>query len=211
VKARVWLDHVVYAVPDLERAGARWERELGLASVEGGRHVRWGTANRIVPFGTQYLEMIGVVDRDEAVGTAFGRSVLELGGAGGGWMMPVLATDDIEAVGTRLGLDVDVGSRRRADGVEIRWRSAGFDDPRRAAWVPFFIQWDIGPELYPGGAPVEHPSGATGIASVEIAGDAEALAGWTGEPALPFVVSADEPAGVRAVSLATPDGELVVR
>ncbi len=45
------LDHVVFAVPDLDEAAVRFRGEFGLDSTEGGRHERWGTANRIVPLG----------------------------------------------------------------------------------------------------------------------------------------------------------------
>jgi hypothetical protein len=48
------IDHVVYAVPDLDEAAVRLREAFGLDSV-GGRHERWGTANRIVPMGDQYL------------------------------------------------------------------------------------------------------------------------------------------------------------
>jgi len=36
------LDHVVYAVPDLDEAEVRFREEFGLDSTEGGRHERWG-------------------------------------------------------------------------------------------------------------------------------------------------------------------------
>ena len=39
---------------------------LGLTVLEGGRHPGRGTANLIVPFGRQYLELLCIVDEDEA-------------------------------------------------------------------------------------------------------------------------------------------------
>ena len=60
---RVELDHVLIAVTELESAGEAFEERFGLASVEGGRHPAWGTANRIVPLGSSYLELVGVVDK----------------------------------------------------------------------------------------------------------------------------------------------------
>lgn len=45
------IDHVIYATRDLEGAVGRIERELGLASLPGGRHEGLGTHNRIVPLG----------------------------------------------------------------------------------------------------------------------------------------------------------------
>jgi hypothetical protein len=54
------IDHVLYAVSNLDDAAARWAADFGLRSVPGGVHPRWGTANRIVPLGGAYLELIGV-------------------------------------------------------------------------------------------------------------------------------------------------------
>ena len=71
------LDHVVYAAPDLDEAEVRFREEFGLDSSEGGRHERWGTANRIVPLGDQYLELVAAVDGSKAAGTAFGGGLLE--------------------------------------------------------------------------------------------------------------------------------------
>ena len=69
------MDHVIYAVDDLDEAAAGLFDREGLGSVPGGRHEGWGTANRIVPLGDTYLELIAVVDVDEAEGSEFGRGV----------------------------------------------------------------------------------------------------------------------------------------
>ncbi|HEY8778025.1 MAG TPA: VOC family protein [Gaiellaceae bacterium] len=69
------LDHVLIAVGDLAAAAHEFEVEHGLASIEGGRHPGWGTANRIVPLGKSYLELVAVVDQDEAARSDFGRWV----------------------------------------------------------------------------------------------------------------------------------------
>src|SRR5687767_15772991 len=39
-----------------------FEARHGLASVDGGRHRDFGTANRIIPLGSTYLELVAVVD-----------------------------------------------------------------------------------------------------------------------------------------------------
>jgi hypothetical protein len=52
------MDHVIYAVDDLDAAASLMSDREGLASVPGGRHEGWGTANRIVPLGGSYLELI---------------------------------------------------------------------------------------------------------------------------------------------------------
>lgn len=59
------IDHVIVAVNDLAAAAARFERDYGLSSVEGGRHRGLGTGNRIVPLGRSYVELMAVVDETE--------------------------------------------------------------------------------------------------------------------------------------------------
>ena len=69
------LDHIVIAVTDLDVAASAYNEDHHLASIVGGRHPGWGTANRIVPLGDAYLELIAVVDEGEAVESMLGRWV----------------------------------------------------------------------------------------------------------------------------------------
>jgi hypothetical protein len=95
------IDHVLYAVTDLDAAATRFEEDFGLFSIPGGPHPGWGTANRIVPLGPDYLELVGVVDRDAAEASLFGRLVLDAGDGLIGWS---IGTDDLDRVASRLGL-----------------------------------------------------------------------------------------------------------
>jgi hypothetical protein len=203
------LDHVVYAVPDLDEAAVRFREAFGLDSTEGGRHVRWGSANRIVPLGDQYVELVAVVDETAAARTGFGRGVLERASGGGGWLTIAAVAEDLDAVAARLELEIGSGSRTRPDGEILRWRSAGLDDPRREPWMPFFLGWDVPDELHPGRARAGHGVQADGIAWVEVGGDAERLREWLGGEELPIRVIEGEP-GVRRVGVATSDGEIVI-
>jgi hypothetical protein len=203
------LDHVAYAVPDLDQAAVRFRQEFGLDSTEGGRHERWGTANRIVPLGDQYLELVAAVDEPVAAEIAFGRGVLERAAGGGGWLTMAAVADDLDGVATRLGLEVGSGSRTRPDGQTVRWRMAGLDDPRREAWMPFFLAWDVRQDLHPGRARAGHGVRATGIAWVEVRGDAERLRTWLGGDELPIRVTDGEP-GIRRIAISTAHGELVI-
>jgi hypothetical protein len=208
--SRLWIDHVIYAVEDLDAAAASMAEREGLGSVAGGRHDGWGTANRIVPLGESYVELVTVVDDEEAEGSEFGRAVLK-GIAEDrpliGW---VVATDDIDAEAERLELEVEKRSRETADGGTISWRLAGLDRALETGALPFFIQWDVPEEERPGAAEAPHEIDARGIAWVEVASDRKELSEWLGEADLPTRVSYGRPA-LAAAAIATADSELVIR
>ena len=204
------IDHVLLAVPDLDGAGAMLLDEHGLASVEGGRHTGWGTANRIVPLGgRQYLELVGVVDETEATASAFGSAVrasVEQGGGLLGWCVEV---DDADAPAERLGLAVIEGSRRRSDGVTLSWRTAGMEAAVAEQWRPFFLEWRISDDAHPGGASAPHRVEPAGIAWIEVACDLQALREWLDDPT--FEVKLGEgPPGLLSVGIATRAGEVVL-
>jgi catechol 2,3-dioxygenase-like lactoylglutathione lyase family enzyme len=203
------IDHVVFAVPDLDAAADRFRRDHGLDSAAGGRHAGWGTANRIVPLGHDYIELIAVEDEAVAAGTRFGRAVLERAQRGGGWLAISVSTDDLDAVAGRLGLDVTAGARERPDGTEVRWRSAGLEDPRREPFLPFFISWQGAAESHPGRLRAGHGVQATGIARIDVQGDDRSLRSWLGGEDLPIRVT-DAGARVISVALATHAGQLVI-
>jgi hypothetical protein len=196
----VKLDHVLIAVDDLAAAAAELRASDGLASVEGGRHPGWGTANRIVPLGDAYLELVAVVDEAEAAGNPFGRWVARSRGAFA-W---AVRTDDLDAVAHRLGVEVLAGSRSRPDGSMLSWRSAGVERAAVEPLLPFLLQWDPGTEL-PGWTPVEHPRGPVRLEQLRLRGDASRLDAWLGPHDLPVTVTPGE-AGVEtyAVSDARP-------
>jgi len=197
------LDHVLIAVTDLEAAAHEFERH-GLASVEGGRHLAWGTANRIVPLGSSYIELIAVVDEAVAADSAFGRWVA--GGASPvgrplGW---VVRPGNLDDVADRLGLTVNSGSRATPSGDVVRWRSAGVDEAIAEPCLPFFIEWGEGVSL-PG---IQLPRPAT-ISRLVLEGNADRLTGWLGQHSLPIRVI-DGPAEVAAVVLSTSAGEIIL-
>jgi hypothetical protein len=188
------IDHVLYAVTDFEAAATRFEEDLGLDSIPGGPHPGWGTANRIVPLGPDYLELVGVVDREAAEASSFGRLVLEAGDGLVGWS---IGTDDLDRVANRLGLEIVRGKRNRPDGVRLTWRAAGIEEAMRSRGaLPFFIQWEGPGELHPGG---DHQAPA-GIGWVEVASDEAQLRDWLGGAELP-VRFASEGTGITSASI----------
>ena len=188
------IDHVLYAVSDLEAGAARFEEDLGLDSIPGGPHPDWGTANRIVPLGPDYLELVGVVDRAKAEASPFGRLVLEAGEGLVGWSV---GTDDLDRVARRLGLEIVRGKRKRPDGVRLTWRAAGIEAAMHSRGaLPFFIQWEGPGELHPGG---DHQA-AAGVTWVEVAAQETELRDWLGGAELP-VRFASAGAGITAAAI----------
>lgn len=205
------IDHVVLAVRDLEASAARLWDEHGLRFEPGGRHPRWGTANMIAPLGDDYVELLGVVDEEVGSSSVLGRTLLESSADGDRWFSVCLADGDIEATASRLGLAVEPGARTRPDGTEVRWRGAGIEERGEELWLPFFIAWDVPPELHPGAARAAHRVPAAGISWVEVGGEEARLRDWLHDREVPIRVVSAEPS-VRAVGIRLRDGgELVLR
>lgn len=152
------IDHVLLPVADLDRAVEEMRDRYGLEAAAGGRHPNLGTANRIVPLGRQYLELIAVADRDEAAGAAasLGRAVEASLTAGQPLLTWALRTQDLDALRRKLedaGWSLPEtwsGQRRRPDGVVLRWRTQDLVARGAITPLPFVIEWDIPDELHPG-------------------------------------------------------------
>jgi hypothetical protein len=204
------LDHVIYAVNDLETTGQIFYEEFGLASVKGGRHPGWGTENRIVPLGDTYLELVAVVDSDEASTSDFGRAVSEAIAKSRHLVGWVVATDDLEAVSQRLGLEVSRGSRTTPDGTTLSWQLAGLASSLETGALPLFIEWGGASELHPGKTAADHCLTPRGIAWVEVAADEQALHSWLGDFDFDLRI-VDGPPRLSAVSIRTNGDEVVLR
>jgi hypothetical protein len=204
------IDHIIYAVDDLDAAAARFRDEFGLGSIVGGRHPGWGTANRIVPLGREYVELVTVVDRDEAAASDFGRGVTEAVATGRRLVGWAAATNDLRGIVGRLNLEVKRGSRARHDGSTLRWELAGVAQALSTSALPFFIQWDGPRELHPGAAVVDHGVTPRGIAWIEISAGEDSLRAWLGDHDLPLRIS-EGPPSLSAVGITTGEGELVLR
>jgi hypothetical protein len=208
--AELRIDHVICAAGDLDVAAARFWDEFGLGSVAGGVHPGWGTTNRIVPLGREYVELVAVVDRGRAATSDFGRAVLGAVANGQHLLGWVVATNDLETIATRLNLEVTRGSRTRPDGSTLGWRLAGLATALSTGALPFFIQWDDPPALHPGAAVVEHAVSPRRIAWIEVAAGQGTVQGWLGEHELPVRIT-QGPQALSAFGIATANGELVLR
>lgn len=202
------LSQVILGVRDLDAATRRMEA-LGLTVLDGGVHPGVGTANRVVPLGRQYLELLGVVDEAEARAGWYGRALLAAIAGGDRFVRWSLRTDRIEEVAARLGLTPEGRQRVRPDGVRLTWKAAGIAGAAELGWLPFFMQWEV-PAQYPGVQPVRHANGAQGVAWIEVATpEPERLARWTEAADVSIRLVPGAP-GLRRVALATDAGEVVI-
>ncbi|HVT40435.1 MAG TPA: VOC family protein [Gemmatimonadaceae bacterium] len=144
------VDHLVFAVPDLDRGMGEMETLLGVRATPGGVHPGRGTRNALIRLGPgTYLEIVAP-DPDQPeppeprwFGVDTGREARLATWA-------AKSTDLERLHGEAAAADVGIGetragSRRRTDGVMLSWR---FTDPGTVAAdgiVPFFIDWGRSP------------------------------------------------------------------
>lgn len=203
--AVVRLDHLVFAVPDLESGARLVEERLGVETAPGGRHVGLGTWNRLVGLGPgRYLEIVAV---DPVQPTPSRPRWFELDDLDEAKLVTwCVKSPDLHAVvrrGREAGLDLGepvAGSRDRPDGARLSWTFTDPWAPRGGGVVPFFIDWGDSP--HPGdelpaacsflGVRVEHP-------------EPERIGAWLRAVGLDTPVSRAHAPRIVA-SLDTPDG-----
>jgi len=186
----VRIDHVIYATHDLDTAAAQLESELGLTSVQGGRHEELGTHNRIVPLGGGYLELLAVADPGEAASSEIGAGLqARIAERGDGLLGWAVAVEDVGRQADRLGTSITTITR---EGLSARL--TGLAQAMREPYLPFFTSRD------PGVPDPAAPGDAGGISWIEIAGDVERLEHWLGGADLPVRVVDGTP-GVVAVGI----------
>ena len=116
------IDHAVLTVQDPAAVAAELKQRYGLDAVSGGRHLGHGTGNWIVPLGSSYLELMTVVDADEAASSALGRWVMDSSRNGDRLAALCLRTDDIDAVAARIRHNPQNMSRARDDGTVLTYK-----------------------------------------------------------------------------------------
>jgi hypothetical protein len=221
-RPRLQFDHVQVAVGELDAAAAHFASRYGLVALQGGHHPGRGTGNMIVPLGRSYLELIAVLEESEAASFPTSnrvRRALESGRTFATWAARTEDLDasraDIAAQGLPpLSSEIVNGRRRRPDGQELAWRSAELVANGEFSAMPFLIEWEVAPDLFPGATPARHPSAARGFLSIVLSDRAPEQA----RRDLGRVLAADldysveeGPPGVVAITLDTPAGPLQVR
>jgi hypothetical protein len=199
------IDHVVLATTDLEHGQAQLWHGYGLQGLRGGSHRSWGTANLIVPLGSQYLEVVAVENPELAASTKLGRAVLAE--ADRDRLQPLavcLSTPDLDSVTARLGRPQEAGSRTLLDGSELRWATVALEDALGPKHLPFFISWeDL--SRHPGAMAADHGVEPRGIAYVEVGGPEAVLRAHLGEDVAGVHAVGGAP-GVRSLALWLEDG-----
>ena len=203
------IDHLIVVVHDLETTASQYDQDKGLASVAGGLHPGHGTVNRIVPLGGSYIELMAVVDRDQAAASPLGSWVLRrLVEQGEGPAALCLRTDDLDAAARRTMRTPLRMSRQRPDGVELNWELVALDAAITEG-RPFFIRWHVDDSEHPGRAPVTHRCRAVGIDWVELGGDPHRIDAWLGPHELPIRHLGGEP-GPHRFGVARAGGDPIV-
>lgn len=201
----------VVLVDDLDAAARRLE-SIGLTVSDGGRHPGRGTANRIVAFAGQYLELLAVVDESEAAASPHGRPVMAAWARHGpGLARWSLQPRDLEATARHVGHPVESRHRVLPDGTTIRWRCVAVDAAWDEPWRCAFMVWDD-PDHHPGRPGTVHRNGATGFARLEVhVPDRGQLLAWLGDDVPEeLTISLGAEAGPRALFLASPEGEIPI-
>lgn len=195
-------------VADLDTATEVYAAEHGLVAYTGGRHDGLGTANAIVPLESDYIELIAVVDADEAAQNPIGRFLSHrLATVGEGLVAVCLRTSDAAPTAERTSSSPLAGARKLPDGRELRWELLGIEGALLRG-LPFFITWGLDAD-HPARMPANHPSGATGIAWVEVGGDPREVQQWVGSDEAQLRLIGGEP-GLGRFAVATPGGEVVL-
>ncbi len=139
------LDHVLWAVPDLERGMAEIEKLTGVAPRVGGRHPGVGTHNALLAIGEKVFLEIIAPDPSQDRFSSFGNLVK-------GIQQPRLVTwvartpdaralsDQVLRSGLMPGVILAL-SRRRPDGTSVSWRTVTIGGHNFGPIIPYFIEW----------------------------------------------------------------------
>jgi len=141
------LDHLVYAVADLEVGRRRLTESTGVTAAAGGAHPGRGTHNALASLGSSYLELIA---RDPAQPDVVGPIPFGLDSVTGDGLVAFAVRPDpgdtidalvdrARAAGYEPGAVLAM-SRRPPDGGELHWRNT-LPPPVAGGVIPFIIDW----------------------------------------------------------------------
>ncbi|WP_449372309.1 VOC family protein [Arthrobacter psychrolactophilus] len=210
------MDHVSYA-SESDGLAATTERiatALGVDAVRGGVHPRFGTRNMIIPLTDHhYVEIVECLNHPASDKAPFGQAVKARSAAGGGWMGWCVAVEDLAPFEERLGRSAVPGNRKFPDGQELVWQQIGIKGLIADPQVPYMLKWEGDPALHPSQA---RPSSVR-LSSLTIAGSAERVTEWLGEPveaplndvAVEWIAPRGTP-GIMSVTFETANGPVTI-
>ncbi|MFQ5738275.1 MAG: VOC family protein [Acidobacteriota bacterium] len=140
------VDHIIWAVPDLEAGIQYIQQKTGVGAIMGGVHPERGTRNALISLGKRhYLEILSVDPAQPGAKEEMAEIVKGLAEPRIlGWAARTESLAEVEERIRGAGLEssgVVAGSRKKPDGTTLRWRTLvvrGHD----GTVVPFLIQWD---------------------------------------------------------------------
>ena len=125
-----------------------------------------------------YVEIVECLNHPASDKAPFGQAVKARSAAGGGWMGWCVAVDDLAPFEERLGRSAVPGNRKFPDGQELVWQQIGIKGLIADPQVPYMLKWEGDPALHPS---LARPS-TVKLSSLTIAGSAERVTEWLGEP-----------------------------
>ncbi|MCI0440539.1 MAG: VOC family protein [Chloroflexi bacterium] len=167
----LYLDHVLIGARNLARTSEIFSLNLGFNLTPEGVHPGRGTHNRIIPFGSEYLELIAIRDASEPLARPSLEKFLSVRE---GLYMFALGTGDIDGAVARLrsrGVSAPTPAQGKRDGKPgYTWRYANLPPDALLGSETFLIQHDMPIEKrYP--EPLDaaqHPNGVMGVESLGI-------------------------------------------
>jgi Glyoxalase-like domain len=144
------IDHLVYAVPNLEEGIWQIEQSLNARPKAGGRHPNWGTRNALLSLGNRvYLEVIGPDAQylNFSGKRPFGIDQL-VSPRLVSWAVRASNLDEICRLAQGYGFDlgeIQPGRRQLPDGSWLAWRLTDPPQDRLGGMLPFFIDWGASP------------------------------------------------------------------
>jgi len=140
------IDHIVYAVPDLERAMSQLEDQLGIRPVFGGFHKTQGTKNALLNLGAGcYLEILAIDEENTEIN-------------GPRWMGIDLITEPrvtrwaiksetikqdsetLKSYDSKMG-EIYQGSRKTTAGETLAWKMILPLPSPKIELMPFMVDW----------------------------------------------------------------------
>ena len=137
----LYLDHIMYAVPDLENSMAEIASITGIVPLDGGVHPGNGTRNALLGLSnSSYLEIIGP-DKKQNLENTLGEFLVSKNTSGiRAWAVAVSDLASVADVAQELGFrlrDRKEMSRKTPEGSLLEWELLFLED----AVLPFFIDW----------------------------------------------------------------------